>query len=118
MRSSLASTVGLPANIAARPSPAAISQLSFRNAMFLISVRSFRCVTLAFGGHVADASPRDAGTRYLSHPAGIDDVVLRAAHTAIIRRQEQHHARNVRRIETTRQALARIDLLLAFRRHP
>jgi hypothetical protein len=30
--------------------------------MFLISLRSFRCVTLALGGHVTDASPEDAGT--------------------------------------------------------
>src|SRR5262245_45351560 len=52
------------------------------------------------------------------HPACVDNVVLRAAHAAVIGAQEQHHARDVRRVEASGQTLALLDQPLALGRHP
>src|SRR5689334_6869393 len=52
------------------------------------------------------------------HPPAVDDEVLRRAHPAVVGRQKQHHARDVRRVESIPQALALMDLPLALRAQP
>src|SRR5690348_774441 len=51
-------------------------------------------------------------------PAAIDDEVLRAAHPAVVRRQEQRHARDIGGIEPPLETLALVDLAFTLRRHP
>src|SRR5215212_3195106 len=48
-----------------------------------------------------------------SNPTAIHDIVLRRAHAAVVGGKEQHHARNIRRIEFFLQALPLGNLAFA-----